>query len=147
MISCIHYQSNHPPSMLNFLLKEIEIRLSADSTNVDIFQEAAMPYNNALKNNGHKEELKYINKRTTKDTHTHTYIHIYIYIYICIHIYPLPLSTSLSLSLSPSTLRNQLTNQPNKHTLSLSLPLSLHLSLPLPLSLQLSLPLVSHYLF
>ena len=34
---------------------------------MDIFQEAAKPYNNVLKNNGHKEELKYTNKGTIQN--------------------------------------------------------------------------------
>ena len=53
-ISYIHCQSNHPPSIIKILRKGIEIRLSNNSANADIFQEAATPYNNALKNNGHK---------------------------------------------------------------------------------------------
>ena len=55
--SYIHCQSNHPPSIIKNLPKGIEIRLSNNSANADIFQEAAKPYNNVLKNNGHKEEL------------------------------------------------------------------------------------------
>ena len=34
---------------------------------MDIFQEAAKPYNNVLKNNGHKKELKYANKGTIQN--------------------------------------------------------------------------------
>ena len=63
-ISYIHCQSNHPPSIIKNLPKGIEIRLSNNSSNADIFQEAAKPYNNVLKNNAHKEELKYTNKGT-----------------------------------------------------------------------------------
>ena len=63
-ISYIHCQSNHPPSIIKNVRKGIEIRLPTNSANADIFQEAAKPYNNALKNNGHKEELKYTNKGT-----------------------------------------------------------------------------------
>ena len=43
-ISYIHCQSNHPPSITKNLPKGIEIRLSANSANADIFQEAAKPY-------------------------------------------------------------------------------------------------------
>ena len=42
-ISYIHCQSNHPPSIIKKLPKGIEIRLSNNSTNADIFQEAAKP--------------------------------------------------------------------------------------------------------
>ena len=42
----------------------MEIRLSTNLANADIFQEAAKPYNNVLKNNGYKEELKNTNKGT-----------------------------------------------------------------------------------
>ena len=66
-ISYIHCQSNHPPSIIKTLPKGIEIRLSTNSANADIFQETAKPYNNVLKNNGHKEELKYTNNGTTQD--------------------------------------------------------------------------------
>ena len=63
-ISYIHCQSNQPPSIIKKLPKGIEIRLSTNSANADIFQEAAKPFNNVPKNNGHKEELKYTNKGT-----------------------------------------------------------------------------------
>ena len=66
-ISYIHYQSNHPPSIIKNLPKGIEIRLSNNSANADILQEAAKLYNNVLKNNGHKEELKYTNKGTIQN--------------------------------------------------------------------------------
>ena len=66
-ISYNHCQSNHPPSIIKNLPKGIEIRLSNNSANADILQEAAKPYNNVLKNNGHKEELKYTNKGTIQN--------------------------------------------------------------------------------
>ena len=43
-ISYIHCQSNHPPLIIKNLSKGIEIRLSNNSANADIFQEAAKPY-------------------------------------------------------------------------------------------------------
>ena len=61
-INYIHCQSNYPPSIIKNLPKGIEIRLSNNSANADIFQKAAKPYNN-----GHKEELKYTNKRTIQN--------------------------------------------------------------------------------
>ena len=60
-ISYIHYQSNHPPSIIKNLPKYIEIRLSTNSANADTIQEAAKPFNNVLKNNGPREELRYTN--------------------------------------------------------------------------------------
>ena len=66
-ISYIHCQSNHPPSIIKNLPKGIKIRLSTNSANADIFQEATKPCNNVLKNNGHKEELKYTNKGTIQN--------------------------------------------------------------------------------
>ena len=45
------------------LPKGIEIPLSNNSANADIFQEAAKPYNNVLKNNGDKEEIKIHQRR------------------------------------------------------------------------------------
>ena len=66
-ISYIHCQSNYPPSITKNLPKGIEMRLSTNWDNADIFQEAEKPYNNVLKNNGHKEELKHTNKGTTQN--------------------------------------------------------------------------------
>ena len=66
-ISYIHCQSNHPPSIIKNLPKGIETRLSTNPANADIFQEAAKPYNNVLKYNGHKEERKYTNKGTIQN--------------------------------------------------------------------------------
>ena len=54
-ISYIPCQSNNLPSIIKNLPKGIEMRLSTNPANADIFQEAAKPYNNVLKNNGHKE--------------------------------------------------------------------------------------------
>ena len=54
IISYIHCQSNHLPSIIKNVPKGIGIRLSTNSANADIFQESAKPYNNVLKNNGHK---------------------------------------------------------------------------------------------
>ena len=58
----MHCQSNHPPLIIKNLPKGIEIQLTTNSANADIFQETAKPYNSVLKNNGRKEELKYTNK-------------------------------------------------------------------------------------
>ena len=69
-ITYTHCQSNHPHSIVKKLPKGIEIRLSTNSANADILQEAAKPYNNVLENNGHKEELKHTNKGTIQNKNT-----------------------------------------------------------------------------
>ena len=66
-ISYIHCQSNHPSSILKNLPTGTEIRLSTNSAKAGIFQEAAKPYNNVLKNNGHKEGLKYTKMGTIQN--------------------------------------------------------------------------------
>ena len=66
-ISYIHCQINHPPSIIKNLPKYIKIRLSTNSAKADIFQEAVKPFNNVLKNNGHKEGLKYTHKGTIQN--------------------------------------------------------------------------------
>ena len=56
-INYIHRESNHPPSIIHNLPKGIGIRLSTNSSSNEIFQEAAKPYNDALKQNGYKQLL------------------------------------------------------------------------------------------
>ena len=58
-INCIHKESNHPLAIINNLPKVIELRLSNNSTDSKLFEEAAKPYNRALKDNGHRKELKF----------------------------------------------------------------------------------------
>ena len=41
----------------------IEIRLTKNFSNVNIFNKAAKPYDVALKENGHKQKLKVLEKR------------------------------------------------------------------------------------
>ena len=45
----IHKQSNHPPSIIKTLPKSINKRLSTNSKNAQIFNEACPPYTEALK--------------------------------------------------------------------------------------------------
>lgn len=61
-ITYVHSKSNHPPSIIKNLPKGIEVRLSNNSSNAEIFRAAAKPYNTALKENGHKTQLKYVEK-------------------------------------------------------------------------------------
>ncbi len=55
----VHCESNHPPSVLRNIPESINTRLSNISSNEDIFNEAAPPYQEALKNSGYDYQLKY----------------------------------------------------------------------------------------
>ena len=48
-LTCINKQSNHPPEIIKNLPKSINKRLSTNSKNVQIFNEACPPYTEALK--------------------------------------------------------------------------------------------------
>ena len=58
-INYINCESNHPPSIIQKLPKGIGIRLSTNSSSKEIFQEAAKPYNDGLKQNGYKQVMIY----------------------------------------------------------------------------------------
>ena len=58
-INYLHKDSNHPPSIMKNLPESIQIRLSNNSVNKETFKEAAVPYNAALKENGHNYTLNY----------------------------------------------------------------------------------------
>ena len=47
-LNYIHYESNHPPCIIQNLPKAIGIPLSTNSSYTEIFHEAAKPYNDAL---------------------------------------------------------------------------------------------------
>ena len=55
----INKQSNHPPSTIKKLQKSIEKRLSENSSNVDVVNESAQTYNNALRKSNFTEKLIY----------------------------------------------------------------------------------------
>ena len=66
-VSYINVQSNHPPNIIKQLPKTIEQRLSNDSSNETIFNEAAQLYEKALTEAGYDVKLKYNpNKKTKK---------------------------------------------------------------------------------
>ena len=68
-ISYINVQSNHPPNIIKQLLKAIEQRLSNNSSNETIFNEAAPWYEKVLSEAGYDVQLKYnTNKKTNKKT-------------------------------------------------------------------------------
>ena len=65
-IPYIHKQSNHPPSIIKNLPKSINKRLSTNSKNAQIFNEACPPYTEALKKNGYNTNLKFDRTCTDK---------------------------------------------------------------------------------
>ena len=70
-INYIHKESNHPPAIINNLPKGIEFRLSNNSSDSKLFEEAEKPYNRALKENGHRKELNLLlpqNQQTGQTT-------------------------------------------------------------------------------
>ncbi|GFS25682.1 inositol hexakisphosphate and diphosphoinositol-pentakisphosphate kinase 2 [Elysia marginata] len=68
-ITYIHRESNHPPSIIKNLPQGIlEKRLTNNSSNEKIFEDAAKPYNEALKKSGHVIALKYAEKKTNTTT-------------------------------------------------------------------------------
>ena len=70
-INYIHKESNHPPAIINNLPKGIELRLSNNSSDSKLFGEAANPYNRALKDNGHRKELKFTTSPKPTDMTNH----------------------------------------------------------------------------
>ena len=55
----VHAQSNHPQTIKNQLPKMISKRLSNLSSSSEVFNSAAPPYQNALKQSGYAEQLQY----------------------------------------------------------------------------------------
>ena len=55
----IHVDSNHPPNIIKQLPAMIQDRLSVNSSNEELFNEAATIYNDALERAGYKEKLMY----------------------------------------------------------------------------------------
>ena len=84
-INYIHRDSNHPPPppppppppIIKNLSKGIELRLSKNSANVNIFNKPAKLYNAALRTNGHKQQIQYTKndkpeEKAAKANHNHT---------------------------------------------------------------------------
>lgn len=55
----IHTKSNHPPNIIKQLPKNLSKRISDISSSKEIFDKAALYYNNALQSSGYKESLEY----------------------------------------------------------------------------------------
>ena len=65
-LTYIHKQSNHPPSIIKNLPKSINKRLSTNSKNAQIFNEARPAYTEALKKNGYNTNLQFDKAGTNK---------------------------------------------------------------------------------
>ena len=63
----INRLSNHPPPILRQLPAAISRRLTDISHDVDVFQEAAPLYNNALRESGYAENVEYVEGRKNKE--------------------------------------------------------------------------------
>ena len=70
-ISYIHKESNHPPAIIKNLPNGIELRLSNNSSDSKLFEEAAKLYNRALKDNGYRRELKFTTSPKPTDRTSH----------------------------------------------------------------------------
>ena len=66
----VHKQSNHPPNIIKNIPENINQRLSAISSNKNIFNQATKPYQDALKKSGYSHKLEY--NPAHKNTNTHT---------------------------------------------------------------------------
>ena len=55
----IHTKSNHPPCILKQIPAAISKRISTNSSNKQIFQNASPCYNNILKSSGYKEQIQF----------------------------------------------------------------------------------------
>ena len=64
----INKHSNHPPNILKELPKTSNKRITDISCNQDIFDAAKTTYEQALRNSGFNEELKYKNKDSEEQT-------------------------------------------------------------------------------
>ena len=58
-LTYIHKQSKHPPSIIKNLTKSINKRLSTNSKNAQVINEACPPFTEALKKNGNNTNLQF----------------------------------------------------------------------------------------
>ena len=66
-LNYINILSNHPPQVIKQLPTSISNRLSTNSSNEIIFNEAKSEYESALQKSGYKEKLKYTAKQPAKN--------------------------------------------------------------------------------
>ena len=60
----VHAKSNHPPSILKQIPSSVSKRISNNSSNEELFNSAAPPYENILRKCGYNETLSYIPPNT-----------------------------------------------------------------------------------
>ena len=73
-ISYINVQSNHPPNIIKQLPKSIEQRLSNNSSNETIFNEASPLYEKALSEAAYDVKLKFNPNKKTKQKKGHNMV-------------------------------------------------------------------------
>ena len=56
----VHVESNHPPNITKQIPQSVSKRISANSCNVAVFNDAAPYYNEKLKECGYSEEIQYV---------------------------------------------------------------------------------------
>ena len=59
VINYVNVKSNHPPSVIKNIPLSVQKRLSSLSSNKEIFDAAAVPYQEALNRAGYKHKLEY----------------------------------------------------------------------------------------
>ena len=64
----INIHSNHPKIVFNNLVPNISTKISALSSNKNIFDNAALYYNKALEDSKFKDQIYYIDKNDNKNT-------------------------------------------------------------------------------
>ena len=61
----VHKQSSHPPNVSKKIPLNVNNRLSSNSSNMELFEETAAPFQQALKNSGYNHKLVFEEKSTT----------------------------------------------------------------------------------
>ena len=64
----VHSQSNHPKSVLKQIPNSVNTRLSAISSNEQVFNETKETYTKALRRSGHQANLTYINNQNNQES-------------------------------------------------------------------------------
>ena len=60
----VHKQSSHPPNISKNIPLNVNNRLSSNSSNKELFEETAAPFQQALKNSGYDHKLVFEDKST-----------------------------------------------------------------------------------
>ena len=72
----VHVESNHPPSIIKNIPKSVNKRLSTNSSNEEIFNEASRPFQQALQKSGYTYELKYMPRKENEKLTSNRYRNI-----------------------------------------------------------------------